>query len=98
MSLFVVRRRSARRRSVSRTRVEPLESRRLLAGLLHINDGSITEGDAGVQNLTFVIDLDGGAGTALVTASTSDGSASAAEGDYTPTSQPFVFTDSRKSP
>jgi hypothetical protein len=89
---------AAQRRGANRPSAETLECRRLFAGLLHIRDASVEEGDGETRNLSFWIDLDAPAGTSVVTASTSDGTASAAEGDYTATSQTFVFSgaDSRK--
>ena len=89
------RRRSTRRPAAL---AEALEGRRLFAGVLQVRDASIDEGDAGTRTLSFWIDLAGPSGTSVVTATTSDGSASAAEGDYTAASQTFVFNgaDTRK--
>src|SRR3954468_20177517 len=75
------------RRSPSGPRVlaqaESLETRRLFDGLLLINDVSVTEGDSGSPSLLFTLTrLYPNVGAPPFIASTSDGTASAAEGDY----------------
>jgi hypothetical protein len=72
---------------------EALEDRRLLSGLISIGDASSGEGDPGsTPVLIFTIRITASGGLpSIVMARTSDGTASAAEGDYTPTTRTFVF-------
>jgi hypothetical protein len=73
---------------------ETLETRRLFTGgIFIIKDASVVEGDSGNVNLTFEIDRLGLPGADSVLVATSDGTASAAEGDYTaqPVPTPIIF-------
>jgi hypothetical protein len=73
--------------------VEALERRALLSGAWYVDDASREEGDAGTPVLRFRITLvgalDGEPGA--ITATTSDGTASAAEGDYVHQQRALVF-------
>jgi hypothetical protein len=60
-------------------------------GTFSIANASITEGNSGTQNLNFVVTRTGGSGSGSVTATTSNGTATTADGDYVAKSQVLNF-------
>jgi hypothetical protein len=76
---------------------EALEARLLLSGQFNVSDASVVEGNSGSSTLVFTIEWVGAPAFEMssVLATTSDGTASAAEGDYVyanafVTFQPFM--------
>jgi len=94
---------AARRGSLRCSAAESLERRAYLAGVLSISDASVVENDTGTPALLFTIDWVGTLGEAdscFFNIATSDGTASAAEGDYVAVSQRIdflPFTSHRKT-
>src|SRR5215212_5202988 len=66
------------RRAAASVRAEALERRVLFAGVLVINDVSVSEGDSGARDLIFTVERLAPSSASAVMASTSDGTPSAA--------------------
>lgn len=60
-------------------------------GTFTIANASITEGNSGTQNLNFVVTRTGGSGSGSVTATTANGTATTADGDYVSKTQVLNF-------
>lgn len=60
-------------------------------GTFTIANASITEGNSGTQVLNFVVTRTGGSGSGSVTATTSNGTATTADGDYVAKTQVMTF-------
>ena len=65
-------------------RAESLEGRALLSGVYYVSDASVREGDSGTSQLVFTVEWVGSFPTepGAIIITTSDGTASAAQGDY----------------
>ncbi|QDT84056.1 Calx-beta domain-containing protein [Gimesia chilikensis] len=77
--------------------IEQLEDRTLLTSLLTIDDVSIVEGDSGTSTASITVTRTGSSAgdlnhLALVSFTTQDGTATAAEGDYIASSGTLAFT------
>lgn len=77
--------------------IEQLEDRTLLTSLLTIDDVSIVEGDSGTSTASITVTRTGSSAgdlnhIALVSFTTQDGTATAAEGDYIASSGTLAFT------
>jgi hypothetical protein len=84
----------SRRARPARGLAQALEARQYLAGVLSIGDAAVAEGDSGNPALVFTIDWVGTLGDAdscFFDIATSDGTASAAQGDYVPVTQRIDF-------